>query len=76
MEALTAPILGLGASAASNLAVFIPALVAAIAYYQYDLLDPEARIADTSTDELETYDFIVVGAGSAGKMVHKNEYFR
>lgn len=69
MSTITAPLLGLGATAASNLAVFIPALAAAIAYFQYDLLDPESRPIDVPTDELlERYDFIVVGAGSAGKI--------
>jgi hypothetical protein len=67
MSTLAAPLFGLGASAASNLAVFIPALAAAIAYFQYDLLDPESRPIDISTEELlDRYDFIVVGAGSAG----------
>ncbi|KAJ8931349.1 hypothetical protein NQ314_015758 [Rhamnusium bicolor] len=66
MSAITAPLYGLGAAAASNFAVFIPALVAAIAYFQYDLLDPESRPIDVATEELlERYDFIVVGAGSA-----------
>lgn len=67
MSAITAPLVGLGAAAASNLSVFIPVLVAAIAFFQYELLDPESRPIDTATDGLwDKYDFIVVGAGSAG----------
>lgn len=67
MSAVAAPFLGLGASAASNLAVFLPALAAAIAYFQYDLLDPESRPINVETEELlDRYDFIVVGGGSAG----------
>lgn len=55
-------------SAASHLAVFVPALIAAIAYFQYDLMDPESRPIDMASDFLlDHYDFIVVGAGSAGK---------
>lgn len=50
---------------------FIPMLVAAIAYFQYEeLMDPESKVVDTpSTSFLDYYDFIIVGAGSAGKMV-------
>lgn len=58
---------GAVASAASNLAMFVPVLVAAIAYYQYDLMDPESRPINMETAFLsDQYDFIVVGAGSAG----------
>jgi hypothetical protein len=47
---------------------FIPMLVAAIAYYQFDQTDPEGRPADvTDSLMLPEYDFIVVGAGSAGQ---------
>lgn len=68
MSAISASLYGLGAGAASNLAVFIPALVAAVAYYQYEQSDPETRPINMPTEELlETYDFIVVGSGSAGK---------
>lgn len=47
--------------------MFIPMLVAAIAYYQYDQTDPEGRPADISDQMLPEYDFIIVGAGSAGQ---------
>lgn len=67
MSALTAQLLGLGPTA-SNIAVFIPALIGAIAYFQYDEFDPESRVAEVSIEEFaDKYDFIVVGAGSAGR---------
>lgn len=50
-----------------QVAWFIPMLVAAIAYYQYDQTDPEGRPADVPDSALlPEYDFIIVGAGSAG----------
>lgn len=68
MSAISTSLYGLGAGAASNIAVFLPALVAAIAYFQYEQLDPESRPINAPTEELlDRYDFIVVGAGSAGK---------
>lgn len=67
MSGLTAGILELGTATVSNLGVFIPTLVAAIAYFQYELLDPEARPIDVATESLlDRYDFIVIGGGSAG----------
>lgn len=44
----------------------IPLLLAAISYYRYDRVDPESRPIDQKTLYAQ-YDFIVVGAGSAGK---------
>lgn len=67
IAAVPAALAGAAASAASHLAVFMPALIAAIAYFQYDLMDPESRPIDLTTEFLyDEYDFIVVGAGSAG----------
>ncbi|XP_073985159.1 glucose dehydrogenase [FAD, quinone]-like [Rhodnius prolixus] len=58
------------ANVVSNVAWFVPMLVAAIAYFQYDNMDPEARPINIETSQIfSVYDFIIVGAGSAGAVV-------
>jgi len=56
------------ASASGGLSWFFPLLVAAIAYFHYELMDPESRPIDIVHEMMfDDYDFIVVGAGSAGE---------
>jgi choline dehydrogenase len=51
----------------SKLAI-LPVLIAAIAYYHYDVFDPENRVFNQQTI-LNDYDFIIVGGGSAGSLL-------
>lgn len=46
----------------------IPILIASLAYFNYDLYDPENRIFNVRQVEPQ-YDFIVVGGGSAGSVM-------
>lgn len=46
----------------------IPVLIASLAYYNYDLFDPENRPFNMKIIDQE-YDFIIVGGGSAGTVL-------
>lgn len=62
-------------SASSGLSWFFPILAAALVYYQYEALDNEASPIDMPSEVLlPTYDFIVVGGGSAGTFIRNFRY--
>lgn len=46
----------------------IPVLIASLAFYHYDLFDPENRPFNVPVVDHE-YDFIIIGAGSAGSVI-------
>jgi choline dehydrogenase len=48
----------------------IPVLIAALAYYHYDVFDPENRPFNIKDIDHE-YDFIIVGSGAGGSVVGK-----
>lgn len=56
----------------TTVAIFITLLLAAIAYFQVDLvLDPDTLPINVPTIHLLSYyDFIVIGAGSAGLFIN------
>lgn len=47
---------------------FFPFLIASISYYHYNDNNPELKVQDTEK-LFKSYDFIVVGAGSAGAVI-------
>jgi hypothetical protein len=69
MSDLFGATIGTVANAASSISWFGPMLVAAIAYFQYEeFVDPESRVVNMPSELLlDRYDFIVIGAGSAGE---------
>uniref|UniRef100_A0A224XLN0 Putative glucose dehydrogenase n=1 Tax=Panstrongylus lignarius TaxID=156445 RepID=A0A224XLN0_9HEMI len=46
----------------------IPMLIAGLAYYRYDSLDPESRLTNTR-QLLPEYDFVIIGGGTAGAVI-------
>ncbi|XP_070853715.1 glucose dehydrogenase [FAD, quinone] [Drosophila suzukii] len=59
---LTTAVIGVGKL------TILPFLIAAIAYYNYDLFDPENRPFNVQQVEV-AYDFIIIGGGSAGTVL-------
>lgn len=52
----------------------IPVLIAALAYYHYDVFDPENRPFNVKDVDHE-YDFIIIGGGAGGSVIGKLQHF-
>jgi len=60
---------GLGPAAIGTAGIlFFPFLIATLSYYHYRQMDPERRPRDTSS-LYKHYDFIIIGAGTAGAVM-------
>jgi len=60
--------IGAIAEAASKVAQFLAVLLATVAYFNPEGNDSDSNITDQPSDLiLDQYDFIIVGAGSAGE---------
>lgn len=65
---LTSAIKGAAGFVGLGKLTFIPVLLAALAFYQYDVFDPESRPIN-QRNLRDDYDFIIVGGGSAGSVL-------